>query len=245
MTTSQKLKRAEFMRSKRLSALVKMACDDFESAVVAAEDPLEIDMSTWLIPRSKHEDDGGGFEPCSVCVAGSVLLERGFVQGDKELSHFDNEGGEGEVVSMDPGGRCWGEFEYFSASHQQLQLWNRLRAINQFRIGNVDGALRELVENGAGAPALGLPELYSKAFSPLHFDERIRVEEEAVNKYEDEAADGALYKHQLCTVSECEAELGFNNPLKSNDFEWYGPDGPKNALAIYRKVADKLAAVGF
>ena len=118
----------EFVNENTLSGLLEMACDDLEVLTLRGGvngGNLQADMGDWL----KFEDeDNRGEQPtvCSVCLAGATLIARDVlpVHGGDALEDFRNDG---SLLNL-----------------ENIELENRLEAINDTRCGAVKSALCKL-----------------------------------------------------------------------------------------------------
>ena len=115
--------RAAFLQETKLSALLRMACDDFEWCTAGPPRygmrPAG-DMRRWL--GVGYDDDGRGTAKlCSVCLGGSILWRRGFV-GTADLEDFT-------INDLDP----------LQDGHKRAVP--RLEAVNAVRTGDLSDAL--------------------------------------------------------------------------------------------------------
>ena len=114
-----------FMQEKKLSKVVEMALDDLEAETVNGD--LCASMDTWVgfpeVSCDWHDDGSGPYEPCSVCLAGAVAVNRGFIGDDMDSWAFVEQNGFGNAVAP--------------------TVLYRLRSINDVRMGHIYSAVRD------------------------------------------------------------------------------------------------------
>jgi hypothetical protein len=106
---------------KRPSSLLLAAVEDLKKA----RRKYRINMNVWVVDAGQpiSRDTTRCAEACSVCMAGSTLVER---------------------CRLDTKGVCFNQSYDCNGDDMPWQLWCQLRAINFFRIGKIGRALDTL-----------------------------------------------------------------------------------------------------